>query len=108
GAGCSLSVQGPDGKPLIPEITGLTKQVKAFLDTNAELKNVAQTAWSRVAARVTSTPTIEDVLSHIRTLKSLCGNDGKSEIDGFTADDLGKLDLAICGQVRTIVNKPLP
>ena len=31
GAGCSLSVEGADGKPLIPEIAGLTKLVKTYL-----------------------------------------------------------------------------
>src|SRR5450756_397950 len=65
GAGCSLSVQGADGKPLIPEIAGLTKQVKGYLDNGAKLKAVAQTAWDRVAARDIPTPTVEDMLSHI-------------------------------------------
>ena len=105
GAGCSLSIRDADGKPLIPEIAGLTKQVKNSLDKDDELKAVAQTAWDRVVARSIPTPTVEDVLSHIRTLKSLCG---KGEIDGFSADILGKLDLAICEQVRKIVSKPLP
>lgn len=108
GAGCSLSVQGPDGKPLIPEISGLTKLVKASLDKDVNLKAVAQTAWDRVAARSIPTPTVEDVLSHIRTLKSLCGKGKNGEVDGFTADILDKLDCAICEQVREIVSKPLP
>jgi hypothetical protein len=105
GAGSSLSILGADGKSLIPEIAGLTKQVKTYLDNDATLKVVAQTAWDRVVGRGIGTPTVEDVLSHIRTLKSLCG---KGEIDGFSADILGKLDLAICDQIRTIVSKPLP
>ena len=108
GAGCSLSVQGTDGKPLIPEIAGLTKQVKDSLDIDDKLKAVAQTAWERVATRSSTTPTVEDVLSHIRTLKSLCGNAKEAEIDGFSADILDNLDLAICEQVRNIVSKPLP
>ncbi len=108
GAGCSLSIRGADGEALIPDIAGLTKQVKSSLDNDATLKASAQTAWDRVIARGIPTPTVEDVLSHIRTLKSLCGEDAKSEIDGFSGDILAKLDLAICEQVRTIVNKPLP
>ena len=83
GAGCSLSVQDADGRPLIPEIAGLTKQVKDFLDNDKLLKEVAQTAWSRVAARGISTPTVEDVLGHIRTLKSICGTGGDGKIDGL-------------------------
>ena len=105
GAGCSLSIRGADGTPLIPEIVGLTKQVKDSLDKTDELRADAQTAWNRVVARSIPMPTVEDVLGHIRTLKSLCG---KGEIDGFSADILGKLDLAICEQVRKIVSKPLP
>ncbi|MEQ1844425.1 MAG: SIR2 family protein [Nitrospira sp.] len=108
GAGCPLAVQVPDGektKPLIPDITGLTKLVKNALDLNIELKDVAQNAWDRVAGRGFSTPTVEDVLGHIRTLKSLCGN---GTIDGFPHDLLTKLDLAICEQIREIVKHPLP
>lgn len=108
GAGCPLAVQVPDGektKPLIPDITGLTKMVKDALDLNIELKDVAQNAWDRVAGRGFPTPTVEDVLGHIRTLKSLCGS---GTIDGFPHDLLTKLDLSICEQIREIVKHPLP
>lgn len=108
GAGCPLSIQVPDGdktKPLIPEISGLTKQVKGYLDGDEELKTVAQMAWDRVIARGIPTPTVEDLLSHIRTLKSLCGTD---TIDGFSEDLLVKLDRAICEQIREIANQTLP
>lgn len=108
GAGCPLAVQIPDGektKPLIPDITGLTKLVKSALDLDTEIKDVAQNAWSRVTARGISSPTVEDVLGHIRTLKSLCAN---GTIDGFPHDLLTKLDLAICEQIRKIVSYPLP
>lgn len=116
GAGCPLAIQISDGEksnPLIPEISGLTARVKTFLDNDKDLKYVAQTTWDRVIGRGIATPTVEDVLSHIRTLKSLCressvdgGVDG--DIDGFSGDILSKLDLAICEQVRGIVNTPLP
>jgi hypothetical protein len=108
GAGCPLAIQVPDGektKPLIPDTAGLTKLVKNALDLNIELKGVAQNAWDRVAGRGFSTPTVEDVLGHIRTLTSLCGN---GSIDGFPHDLLTKLDLAICEQIREIVSHPLP
>jgi hypothetical protein len=108
GAGCPLAVQidlGGKTEPLIPEITGVTKLVKEFLDNDKDLKGVAQTAWDRVTARGILTPTVEDVLSHIRTLKSLCG---KGDIDGFSEDSLDKLDRAICEKVRGIVSKVLP
>ena len=105
GAGCSLSIQDADGRPLIPDISGLTKQVKDILDTDEELKDVAQTAWDRVIARGIHIPTVEDVLSHIRTLKSLCG---EGEIDGFSKDNLVRLDISVCEQIKQIVSKPLP
>lgn len=108
GAGCALAVQLPDGektKPLIPEIAGLTKQVKGILNQNNDLKNVAQAAWERVIGRGIPEPTVEDVLSHIRTLKSLCGT---GEIDGFSKDVLVALDRIICEKLRTIVRVPLP
>jgi hypothetical protein len=108
GAGCPLAVQvslGNKTEPLIPDVSGLTKHVKKYLDGDHILKAVAQSAWDRVIARGISTPTIEDVLSHIRTLKSLCGNAG---IDGFSEDLLGKLDYTICVKVREIVSKDLP
>jgi hypothetical protein len=108
GGGCPLAVQIPVGdktEPLIPEINGLTNEVKKYLDGDDELKAVAHTAWDRVTARGIPTPTVEDILSHIRTLKSLCG---KGNIDGFSEDLLVKLDSAICERIRLTVNKALP
>lgn len=101
GAGCSQA----DGGPTIPDIAGLTAEVKAFLDNQSDLKSAAQIAWNRVIARGIPEPTVEDVLSHIRTLKSLCET---GDIDGFSADDLVMLDGSICAKIRDIVNKPLP
>jgi hypothetical protein len=102
GAGCSLA----DGGPPIPNIAGLTKQVKEHLDSDEKLKAAAQTVWARVIGRDIAAPTVEDVLGHIRTLKSLCKTGGA--IDGFSEDLLVNLDRTICERVRTIVNKPLP
>jgi hypothetical protein len=108
GAGCPLAIQLPDGankKPIIPEISGLTAQVKLVLEANDELKSITSDIWSRVCKRGIGTPSIEDVLSHIRTLRSLCGTDG---IDGFTDELLEKLDGQICDEVRKIVKVTLP
>jgi hypothetical protein len=108
GAGCPLAVRVSDGtgtKPLIPEISGLTVQIKAALDADEDLKEVAGLAWQRVVGRGISTSTLEDVLSHIRTLKSLCGD---GAIDGFTRDQLFKLDYAICERVRDTISIRLP
>lgn len=108
GAGCPLAIQIPDGdgsKPLIPDIVQLTSQVKLVLASNAEVKNVAEKLWGRVVDRGIKIPTIEDILSHIRTLKSLAGTNG---VDGFSDKQLTDVDKAICEGVREIVRKPLP
>jgi SIR2-like domain len=108
GGGCPLAVQihvGDKAEPLIPEINGLTEMVKGDLESDDELKAVTQTAWDRVTARGISRPTVEDILSHIRTLKSLCA---KGYIDGFSEDLLVKLDAAICERIRQTVDKALP
>ena len=108
GAGCPLSIEVPNGdktEPLIPEITGLTKKVKERLDAADDMKAAADNAWKRVNDRGIPAPTIEDVLSHIRSLRSLCGS---GSIDGFSADDLSKLDSTICEHIRHFVSKPLP
>ena len=105
GSGCPLSIQIPavdKTKALIPEINELTQRIKTFLDKDKDLNVVAQMAWDRVVARGIAMPTIEDVLSHIRTLQSVCGD---TEIDGFDKDLLIGLDDAICRKVRDIVGK---
>ncbi|SEH40137.1 SIR2 family protein [Tardiphaga sp. OK245] len=105
GAGCPLAVADESGKkPLIPEIAGLTKIVKDDLAANPELKSAAETIWSRIVARGVALPTVEDVLSHIRTLISLSGTGG---IDGFSTDDLKKVDAAICLKIKSVVGKSL-
>ncbi len=111
GAGCPLAIRVPNGEttaPLIPDIAGLTIRVREYLDANADLKVATKTAWERVIARGMKVPTVEDVLSHIRTLKSLCGDGKGDSIDGFTSDFLNKFDLAICEKIREIVSVSLP
>lgn len=108
GAGCPSAIQVSEGRgkrSLIPGVADLTKLVRETLDGNSDLKGAADTAWERVIGRGITTPTVEDVLSHIRALRSLSGGGG---IDGFSDDLLGKLDLAICEQIRKIVSNPLP
>lgn len=105
GAGCSSSVLGADGKPLIPDISGLTSKVKETLENDNDLKIVMETAWNRLISRGIPEPTVEDVLGHIRTLQEICG---EGEIDGFSKDDLRKLDVEICTQIKSIVSRPLP
>jgi len=108
GAGCPLSIQVPGvggaTRPLIPEILGLTQQVRASLNTG-DLGTTANAMWERVVARGIARPTIEDVLGHIRTLRSLCGH---GTVDSFSAAQLDNLDTAICVHIRGIASQQLP
>jgi len=109
GAGCPLAIRVPDGsttKPLIPDIAGLTEQVKQAIGGDANLKTISEDVWNRVVLRGIAAPTIEDVLSHIRTLSSLCAQ--KGAIDGFSREKLVDLDQAICHKVKEVVNQTLP
>lgn len=104
GAGCPLSIR-ENGEALIPDIAGLTNLVREALLQDAETKNVTAGLWSRVEGRGISKPTIEDLLSHARTLLSLCGDPG---IDGFSKNDLQAFDQGACATVRKAVSKSLP
>lgn len=108
GAGCPLSIRVTDGsgtKPLIPDIVGLTANVKSTLDADPNLKVILDKIWDRIISRSITSPTVEDALSHIRGLKSLCGSLG---IDGFSEKELGHLDQEICKRIRSIASVSLP
>jgi SIR2-like domain len=109
GAGCSCAIrvpaEGGKTRSLIPDITALTGSVRALLGASEKYQAVAGDMWSKVVARNIATPTIEDILSHLRTLQSISGTHG---IDGFAGELLKDLDKEICAQVRKIVNQTLP
>jgi hypothetical protein len=104
GAGCPLAIR-ENGEPLIRDIAGLTELVKESLTKESETKDVANGLWSRVEGCGISKPTIEDLLSHARTLLSICGDSG---IDGFSKKELEAFDQATCATVRKAASKSLP
>jgi hypothetical protein len=104
GAGCPLSIR-ENGAALIPDIAGLTQLVKQSLLADGNTEAVTTGLWERVEGRGIQTPTIEDLLSHARTLLSLCGELG---IDGFSKAQLKSFDEGACATVRSAVSKPLP
>jgi hypothetical protein len=102
GAGCPLAIRVPDGdksRPLIDDLAGLTRAVKHILDQSPVHKDTGALLWERVIARGISVPTVEDILSHLRTLKSLCET---GSIDGFSSESLLVLDAAICKEIRSL------
>lgn len=104
GAGCPVSIRIPDGagtKPLIPDIRGLTSLVNTAIEQSIEHKENHAKILNRLAANAT----IEDVLSHIRSLHDVV-RDGN--IDGLDRSALADLDAEICSITTKVVNVELP
>ena len=50
-------------------------------------------------------PTIEHMLTRVRTMETVAGND---EVRGFSATDLQRLEQSICRTISSVVDKQLP
>jgi hypothetical protein len=109
GAGCPSAVRIRDGsntKPLIPDILGLTGEVaKAITTSGGDLMKNFQLTIKRLNDIGIDNPNIEEILSHIRTLKEIVGT---SIIDGLSKTNLGDLDTEICKFTTSVVSKSLP
>ena len=90
--------------PLIPDIRGLTLAVQENL-AKSECADLLTTLNSHFEKDGCNDPTIEDMLTHIRTLRSVAGKD---RVRNLTANDLDILDDHICKSIRQIVDKELP
>ncbi len=108
GAGCPLAIRvlvaGSDA-PLIPDIAGLTKAVCDELTASAKNKQAFENVCSQLKADGHDEPNIEDILSHIRSLRQVVGND---IVRGLTAADLDALDQDICEAIVQLSRKALP
>tara|TARA_R110001583_G_scaffold103172_1_gene250325 strand:+ start:1242 stop:2429 length:1188 start_codon:yes stop_codon:yes gene_type:complete len=102
GAGAPVSINtGQDGgewKPLIPDIAGLTKIVKASL-TGTDL-----IAFDAIAESL-SNNNIELVLSRIRSLAEVIG---EAEVHSLNAEGYKTLSENICKKIKEVVDKSLP
>lgn len=108
GAGCPVSIsveEGGNSKPLIPDIRRLTAQVKHILGDSPEHKDALATIWKRLSGGGAAEPTIEDVLSHIRSLHDVVRG---GNIDGLDKAALATLDTAICNITTDVVKVELP
>jgi hypothetical protein len=104
GAGCPVSIRIPNDagtKPLIPDIRGLTAVVNDELANSAKHKG----NHAKVLNRLAADSTIEEVLSHIRSLHEVV-RDG--DIDGLDKTALAELDAEICSITTRVVNVELP
>jgi SIR2-like domain len=115
GAGCPLGIYDAEGQKsvvLIPAIIELTKRIAEGLQTadkavGATSKFTAH--WDSLCSESKpadgQAPTVEDVLTELRTLSN---RRGSAEILGMLKSDLSELDDKICALITAEVNKPLP
>ena len=99
GAGCPTAIRVAS-KPLIPDVAGLTEQIRAELG-----KSGAAPAWKTLESQFPSDANVEIILSHIRSLRAVAGSD---EIRGILPDDLDALESSICGTIAEVAGKSLP
>lgn len=107
GAGCPVAIKiGPDrDASLIPDIAGLTKVIREEMldsDDYRPLFNLIEEHF-RVDGR--GEFTVEDVLTHIRALRSVVGN---GEVRGFSSLQLEYLDDHICQLIHRVMDRSLP
>lgn len=106
GAGCSMSIRiGPDRKPLIPDIVGLTKIVLELPKKEEKYASLFEALNRIFVVDERNNPTVEDFLCQIRSLRAIAGMD---KVRGLSAQDLDKLDEIICDVIHENVNAKLP
>lgn len=107
GAGCPMAIHvGSDGKsPLIPDVAGITKIVRGDLAKCEECGPLLKTVEEQFRKDGRNETTIEDILTHIRALRAVAGND---EVRGLSATMLDKLDNRICQLIHQVADRTLP
>lgn len=115
GAGCPLGIYDAEGQKsavLIPAVIELTKRIALGLqaaDGAAGASSNFKTNWDALCSESKPAdgkePTVEDVLTELRTLSN---RRGSAEILGMSKKDLSELDDKICELIADEVRKPLP
>jgi len=115
GAGCPRGIYNDVGKTsmeLIPVVVELTKRVAVGLDNlDKAPKSTSQfkKAWDCLCKECKGTedaePTVEDVLTEIRTLTN---RRGTAKVADITKEELQTLDTAICTLITAEMEKSLP
>ncbi|MBE0427853.1 MAG: hypothetical protein IBX72_14565 [Nitrospirae bacterium] len=107
GAGCPLSIKIQSGEgtlPLIPDIVGITAIIRDTLTKSKEQASHFQKLEEHFVKDGNKDPKVEDMLSHIRALRTVVGKD---EVRGLTAKVLDELDSKICQIIHEIADKTL-
>ncbi len=115
GAGCPLGIYDAEDKNsmvLIPAVVELTRRVAAGLlkaDSAREATSKFKNNWDLLCDECKpldgKDPTVEDVLTELRTLAN---RRGSAVVLGMTKEILNDLDDKICALIATEMRKPLP
>jgi len=106
GAGCPMAIAAPaDSKtPLIPDIAGITKIVRNDLATTDHYGPLLDIVEKHFQEDGRASATVEDMLTHVRALRAVAG---KAQVRGLSAEELDRLDGAICASIHGIADKLL-
>lgn len=115
GAGCPLGVYDEIGEKsivLIPAVVELTIRITAGLDEIDKTKGASSKLrkdWDALCVECKPSdgkpPTVEDVLTELRTLTN---RRGSGVFLGMTKQDLIDLDEKVCSLIAAEIRKPLP
>ena len=107
GAGCPMAIRlgGDQNPPLIPDIAGITKVVRDALGKIPEFAPLLNIVDDHFRKDGRNDANVEEILSHVRALRSVAGND---EVRGLSAANLDKLDEKVCELIHKLADKSLP
>ena len=110
GAGCPMAIRtrapgGDSDEPLIPDVATLTERVRECIGGSGELGAPLTCVEEHLRSDRGGSATVEDVLTHIRSLAAVAG---QGEVRGLTAQQLSSLDKYICDVIHDLVDKELP
>ncbi len=95
GAGCPVAIRVPDDawtKPLIPDVAGLTAQVRGLLESSVVHKTTLGAVIKRLTEGGGPEPNIEAILSRVRGLRDVIRG---GTLDGLSEKTLGELEAEI-------------
>jgi hypothetical protein len=88
GAGTSAGVLGTDGQPLVPAVAELTRRCQSAVEA---LGGPFANAWKQIVAGLPADRrTIEDILSAVRTMRTVLS--GTDKLAGLDEDQLSRLE----------------
>jgi hypothetical protein len=100
-AGCGVSVES-DGGPLVPDIAGMTAQVRSVLEGKKELKGPLEALTGTFAE---TNPNIEKLLSRTRALAAVAD---AGPVHGLNLKQLEDLETAISESISSLIDVTLP